>query len=146
MNQDLGLQSGQTSFGQNSRGGQPGDASGGYKIPAEVAQMYPELVELIKNAASMNDDERQYWFSILPIMNPQQIEKLKTILLDEKNKLATLDEEYARELKSINDKHVVEWQDFQRKKDMQQRRASESADEETEQGAEEQLLKKLDDL
>src|SRR5690606_22669551 len=50
-----------------------------YSIPKFVKENYGDLVELIKSTESMDDQEREYWFQILPIMSKEQVEKLKNI-------------------------------------------------------------------
>jgi len=35
-----------------------------FEIPETVKQQFPDLVPLIIQTESMNDDERQYWFQI----------------------------------------------------------------------------------
>jgi hypothetical protein len=70
------------------------DPSSKFDIPASVRQKYPELIELIMITKSMDDKERQYWFHILPVMNQEQVDKLNTILNNEKNKLAEIKDKY----------------------------------------------------
>ena len=65
-----------------------------FEIPETVRAQYPDLVPLILETESMNDDERRYWFQILPIMTPEQVLKLRDILANEKKQLfqETLDQ------------------------------------------------------
>lgn len=117
-----------------------------FDIPDTVKQQYPDLIPLILQTESMNDDERQYWFQILPIMTDEQVGKLREILMNEKNQLASLDKEYEQELKRINDKHVSEWKEFEAKEKRQKLQTAESVAQKTEQAQEEDLLKKLQGL
>lgn len=132
--------------------GTTGSSTGGpglfekFDIPDTVKQQYPDLIPLILQTESMNDDERQYWFQILPIMTDEQIGKLREILMNEKNQLASLDKEYEQELKRINDKHVSEWKEFEAKEKRQKLQTAESVAQKTEQQQEEDLLKKLQGL
>ena len=64
-------------------------------IPPEVAEKFPELVELIKGSKSMNTEERQYWVDVLPIMSEDQIKNLYGILDNEKKQLAEAAQTYA---------------------------------------------------
>jgi len=117
-----------------------------YVIPDEVMQKYPDLVELIKQTASMAFDERQYWFHVLPIMNPEQVERLRQILVQEKEQLKKLDAKYDAELKALNEKHVIEWQDFQRKKKQEELSTAEAKAESEEHTTEQALLNRLGDV
>ncbi|KKP37044.1 hypothetical protein A2483_05765 [Candidatus Peregrinibacteria bacterium RIFOXYC2_FULL_33_13] len=117
-----------------------------FKITADVKAKFGDLIELILGTESMNDDERQYWFNILPIMTPDQIEKLKKILIHEKEQLSELDKKYAEELSSINSNHASEWDAFKAKEKRDQIKKMEHADEEDEKNAQEQLLNRLDEI
>ena len=86
-----------------------------YSVPTMVQQKFPDLVDLIKATESMNDDERDYWFQILPIMTEDQISKFREILLNEKMQLQKLDREYEQELSKLNEKHMIEWKEFETK-------------------------------
>ena len=63
-------------------------------IPADVASKFGPLIELIKGSESMNNEERQYWVNILPIMTPEQLKNLEDILGNEKKQLAAIDAKY----------------------------------------------------
>ncbi|OIP80364.1 hypothetical protein COW94_04975 [Candidatus Peregrinibacteria bacterium CG22_combo_CG10-13_8_21_14_all_44_10] len=117
-----------------------------YNISDEVKAKYPQLVELIKATESMTDAEKIYWFQILPIMTDEQVDKLKKILTKEKEQLTKLDSEYEKELKRINDKHLIEWKDFETKKSREMRQREEAAADDEEAKAEEDILSKLNDV
>lgn len=117
-----------------------------FHIPKAVRDEHPELIPLILQTESMDDEEREYWFQILPIMTADQIDNFKNILVVEKQQLAKLDEEYEAELAKINEKHLQEWQDFESKQGRTERKQQEKAHEAEESSAEEELLKKLQDL
>jgi hypothetical protein len=117
-----------------------------YSIPKFVKDTYPQLVELIKSTESMDDQEREYWFQILPIMNKDQVEKLKNILTTEKDQLAALDQEYEQELNRLNEKHLLEWKEFESKEKTKAIREAEAANEQDEKQLEEDLLSKLNQL
>lgn len=74
---------------------------------------YPELIKLILATESMDDEERQYWFDIMPSMNDSQVDRLFNILETERRKLEELELKYQEEIKSLNEKHLIEWQEFQ---------------------------------
>lgn len=117
-----------------------------FEIPESVRTKYADLIPLVLQTESMNDDERQYWFQILPIMTDEQVSKLREILENEKKQLSQLDHEYQEELKRINDKHVSEWKAFQIEEKRKQREEAEAAAKHTEESTQEELLKNLHQL
>ena len=84
-----------------------------FTISDELQAKYPELVTLIIATESMDNDERQYWFDIMPSMTDAQIDRLYDILETEKKKLQELEVKYQKEIKSLNEKHLIEWQEMQ---------------------------------
>jgi len=93
MSQDSTQQTGQSDDGTSSSNNPQVDDSR-FDIPQVVREKYADLLELIIATKSMDDKERQYWFHILPVMNEQQVEKLRGILENEKKKLAEIDSKY----------------------------------------------------
>lgn len=87
-----------------------------FTIADDIHSKYSELIKLILNTESMDDDERQYWFDIMPSMTDSQVDRLYNILETEKKKLEELEVKYQKEIKSLNEKHLIEWQEFQIKK------------------------------
>lgn len=63
---------------------------------------------------SMNEEERLYWLDILPSMNESQIERLMNILLNEHRKLRDLEIKYQNVIRALNEKHLLEWEAFQK--------------------------------
>ena len=116
------------------------------RIPAEVAQKYPNLEALILKTESMTQEERDYWFQILPIMTDEQIQKLLGILVHEEEQLAKLDDQYESELSKLNDKHLLEWKEEEAREQREAREKAEQAAEAEEQAAEADLLGQLDQL
>ncbi len=117
-----------------------------FDISPAVMQQHGELVKLVLATESMNDEEREYWFQILPIMTDEQVQNLRDILVNEKQQLAQLDQEYEQELNRLNEKHMVEWKEFEAKEKRRSLEAAEQAEEEKESAAEEELLKQLEEL
>lgn len=117
-----------------------------YDIPTAVLEQHKDLVDLIKQTKSMNDKERQYWFHILPAMNEKQVEKLRAILINEKDKLAQIDDKYGKKLKDIQQQRSAEWESGQYKEKLSLIRNQEDSAEADEQAQEEALLKELDNL
>jgi hypothetical protein len=114
-----------------------------FQINDEIQANYHELVNLILETESMDDDEKQYWFDIMPSMTDSQIDRLFNILDTEKKKLQALDEKYQKEIKSLNEKHLIEWQEFQMKDSKQKIKAAQSKEKEEDA---DDVLKMLNDL
>jgi hypothetical protein len=72
------------------------------------------LIALIDGCESMDDNERQYWKDTLPSMKDVEISRLTEVLTNEKEKLAEVERKYQEEIKTLNEKHLIEWQEFQR--------------------------------
>jgi len=117
-----------------------------FAIPKMVREKYPDLIELIKVTESMDDQERQYWFQIMPVMTPEQIEKFRNILVTEKQQLANLDKEYEDELNKLNEKHLLEWKEFETKEKSKAIKEAEAKSSEEEKKMEEDLLAKLSNV
>ncbi len=86
-----------------------------FYLSEEIQAQYPELIKLILATESMDDEERQYWFDIMPSMNDNQVDRLFNILETERRKLEELESKYQEEIKALNEKHLIEWQEFQMK-------------------------------
>lgn len=117
-----------------------------YAVPDLVKQKFPDLIQLIKETESMNDEERDYWFQILPIMTEEQIQKFRDILLNEKSQLSKLDKEYESELTKLNEKHMIEWKEFESKEKRKALTEAEKAANVKEQATEEELLSRLSNI
>lgn len=117
-----------------------------FAIPKMVQEKYPDLVELVKTTESMDDEEREYWFQILPVMTDEQVEKFKSILVTEKQQLSDLDHEYEDELNRLNEKHLLEWKEFENKEKSKAIKEAEAADQAQQKQMEEELLAKLSDV
>ena len=73
----------------------------------------PSLVQLILNTESMDAQEKQYWFDIFPSMTESQKDRLFDILETERVKLQELETRYQEGIKQLNEKHLIQWQEFQ---------------------------------
>lgn len=113
-----------------------------FYITDEMQAQFPELIKLVLATESMDDEERQYWFDILPSMNDSQVDRLFNILETERKKLEELESKYQDEIKALNEKHLIEWQDFQMKDSKQKIKAQEDQDEEDP----DEVLKMLNNL
>lgn len=114
-----------------------------FHVSDEIQANYSELVKLVLETESMDDDEKQYWFDIMPSMTDSQIDRLFNILDTEKKKLEALDEKYQKEIKKLNEKHLIEWQEFQMKDSKQKIKAAQAKEKDEDA---EDVLKMLNDL
>lgn len=143
MTEDKTQQSGQTS----SDGDTPlHPRASEFDIPKFVQKKYAGLINLIMETKSMDDKERQYWFHILPIMSEKQVEKLRAILNKEKSKLSTIDSNYNNKMKALQEEKVNRWEQGEIKEKFADIKKKEQTYEEQEKAAEEELLKKLEDI
>lgn len=114
-----------------------------YSVPATVREKFPDLVALLIKTESMNTEEREYWFQVLPIMSDDQIVKLRTILVNERDQLKKIDQEYNDEIGKINQAHKSEWNAFEAQEKRKILLDTEKKHEESEAAEEEALLQKL---
>lgn len=115
-------------------------------IPEELKEKHGELIEMILKTESMDDDERQYWVDLMPVMTDEQIKNLFDILDNERKKLAEIDEFYNRKADDIEAEEKAEQMIEQRKAKMSELENAEIKEEEEEKALEEQLLSELENL
>ncbi|MDD5102964.1 MAG: hypothetical protein PHX93_01035 [Candidatus Peribacteraceae bacterium] len=115
----------------------------GVQIPDELKKKYPALTGLILQSESMNDEERQYWVNILPVMTPEQIQNLNDILVNEKQQLAAIDRKYAKEIERIGETQLLQQVDEERRKRREQRSQSEQHARQEEDAHAEEILGKI---
>ena len=99
-----------------------------FTVLDEIQSEYGELVKLVLNTESMDNSEKQYWFDILPSMTEDQINRLFDILETERRKLEELEVKYQEEIKNLNEKHLIEWQEFQSQESRKKIKEAESKD------------------
>jgi hypothetical protein len=117
-----------------------------FGIPEDFLKTKPALIELILQTESMKEDEKRYWFQLLPIMNEEQIQKLEGILQNEKDQLAALDAKYANEISNLNDKHLIQWKTEEAARKRKELEAKESATESGEASKEADILKQINEI
>ena len=122
-----------------------GQQAAGLQIPAEVAQKFGDLLEMIKKSESMNDEERQYWINILPIMTPDQVQNLRDILDNEHKQLAAIDSKYQTEIEKIGDAEVIRQTEEERRARREQRSNAEASHREQEERSADDILKQIEE-
>ncbi|MBU0766380.1 hypothetical protein KKF55_01160 [Patescibacteria group bacterium] len=113
-------------------------------IPDETKKKFPDIIKLIVSSESMNDEERQYWINILPVMTPDQLSSLKDILDTEKKQLAAIDKKYAKEIETIGTKKLVEKTETERRKRRLGRREKETESQTQDTEVADDLLKQIE--
>jgi hypothetical protein len=84
-----------------------------YTIPSEFIEDTPDLIVLILQSRSIDTpEEKQNWFNLLPMMNTEQVEKLRAILIKEKTKLAEIEAKYEEKKQEIKQKYLTKWQEM----------------------------------
>ena len=64
-----------------------------------------ELINLIMQTKSIDDNEKQWWIDRLPSLSLSTKDRLKDILLIEKNKLEEIEKEYNENILELNKKN-----------------------------------------
>lgn len=83
------------------------DDAKNYAIPENFLENDPKLMEMILRSRSIDTKkEKQNWFNLLPIMNDEQMGKLRDILDREKSKLKEIEEKYEKKKQKIKEKYL----------------------------------------
>ncbi len=124
--------------------GQTGSDDSGLKVLPETERAFPEIIALIRQSQSMNDEERQYWVDILPVMTPEQVDQLRDILTNERDQLAAIDAKYAQELNKAGAPQAIRQMEEARRTKRAERSAKEEAARNEEEQKAEELLDALE--
>ena len=83
-----------------------------YVIPDDFLVNSPELIVLVLNSKSIdNKEEKQSRFNLLPLMTQEQVEKLRDILVREKQKLEEIEKKYEQKKSDIKSQYVQKRQE-----------------------------------
>lgn len=115
-------------------------------IPPEVQEKFGPLLVLIQDSESMNNEERQYWINILPIMTPEQLKNLEDILTSEKQQLAAIDAKYSKEGSAVPDAARIQSMEQKIREQKESRRRKEEEDLKNETSKEEDILSQIQSL
>ncbi len=99
-----------------------------FTVLDEIQAKYLELIELVLWSESIDNNEKQYWFDILPSMTNEQIDRLFNILMTERRQLEELNVKYQEEIKNLNEKHLIQWQSLQSQKTKEKIQQAEKTD------------------
>jgi hypothetical protein len=115
-------------------------------IPEDVRKKFSELIGFIQNSQSMNDEERQYWVDVLPIMSDDQIANLKSILDNEKKQMKEADRQYENDMQKEVKAFSIEFDEIKYKEKKRILRQEEMKEEKNEEKNEEAILAELSKL
>lgn len=115
-----------------------------FTIPDEFLTTMPDLIMLVLNSKSMDAaEEKQSWFNLLPMMNKEQIDKLRDILTREKQKLAEIEQKYEQKKDELKNKYTQKWEDMVYTKRMDEIKKEEAIHEQKEDQEADNLLTQL---
>lgn len=115
-----------------------------FKIPVKYLQEQPDLVVLVLESKSLSQPvEKQNWFDLMEIMNPEQVDKLRDILTREKQKIAEIEEKYEAKKQEIKAKYQNRFEIYTTNARMQRIKATEQSQREQEMEDADTLLDNL---
>jgi len=115
-----------------------------YVIPDDFLVNSPELIVLVLNSKSIdNKEEKQSRFNLLPLMTQEQVEKLRDILVREKQKLEEIEKKYEQKKSDIKSQYVQKRQEEWYKNQMVQIQQKEEAHQEKQEQEAESLLTQI---
>jgi hypothetical protein len=115
-----------------------------FTIPDEFLTTMPEIIILIFNSKSMDtQEEKQSWFNLLPMMNKDQIDKLRDILTREKQKLLEIEQKYEQKKGELKDKYTQKWEDMVYAKKIEEIKKKEAQHEEIDNKQADDLLTQI---
>lgn len=115
-----------------------------YTIPDQFIEKKSDLVSLVLRSKSIDtQQQKQDWFTLLPLMNDEQIAKLEDILAREKAKLDEIEKKYEDKKVEIKKKYLMKWQQMWYAKKMENIKQAENQIEEKEDKEAEALLDQI---
>lgn len=122
------------------------NATIGLQIPEETQKQFGEIIAMIQESPSMNQDERQYWIDALPVMTPDQVANLKNILENEKKQIQEVNKNYQQGLQKEGEKLKSTFDEAAYLEKRRLRQEAEKAHEAEEQLQEAEILKQIQQL
>jgi hypothetical protein len=102
-------------IGSMAHAGQITSNGSTFTVEESVQQKHPEIVPLILNSQSLDNEGKQQWLNLIPHMTEEKIEKLSKILVLEKNQLSENTVVASADIAATNQKHLKEWQELHTK-------------------------------
>jgi len=120
------------------------DVAMSYNIPDDMIVTNPDLVVLVLESKSISDQkEKQSWFDLYPLMNQEQLDKLRDILTREKQKLAEIEAKYQQRQEEIKRKYEATYASWAYQKQQDKIRDSEIISRQQEQMEADSLLDQI---
>lgn len=115
-----------------------------FNIPDSFLEKESDLVALVLKSKSLaKKEEKQSWFNLVPMMNQDQVKKLRDILTREKNKIAEIEAKYEKKKEEIKEKYQSRFDAMEYNKKMEKMKDKEEDIREKEVEEAESLLKNL---
>ena len=115
-----------------------------FTIPDDFLTTMSDLIVLILNSKSMDtNEEKQSWFTLLPMMNKEQIDKLRDILTREKQKLLEIEQKYEQKKDELKTKYTQKRENVVYSKKIQTIQQNEAEHEKIDEQQAENLLSQL---
>lgn len=115
-----------------------------YDIPVEYIQNMTDLITLVLNSRTINvKEEKQSWFSLLPVMNNDQLSRLREILDTEKKKFDELQQNYEDKKVDIKKKYLMKWNQVNQSMALQKAKEEEAIAQSQDHAVADNLLKWL---
>lgn len=115
-----------------------------FSIPSDMLQDNADLVVLVLESKSISEaKEKQSWFDLYPLMNQEQIDKLRDILTREKEKLAEIEARYQAKQEEIKRKYEETYASWAYQQQQDKIRDSEIASRQQEEVEADALLSQL---
>ncbi|HMS90677.1 MAG TPA: hypothetical protein PKC87_00440 [Candidatus Absconditabacterales bacterium] len=115
-----------------------------FTIPDEFLTTMSDLIILVLYSKSMDSaEEKQSWFNLLPMMNAEQIDKLRDILTREKQKLEEIEQKYEQKKDELKNKYTQKREDMVYSKRMEQIKQQEAEHDKIENQQADNLLNQL---
>ena len=115
-----------------------------YNIPDDMLEENADLVVLVLESKSISDQkEKQSWFDLYSLMNQEQIDKLRDILIREKQKLAEIEAKYQAKQEEIKRKYEETYASWAYQQQQDRIRDSEKASREQEEVEADALLNQI---
>lgn len=102
------------------------DIAQSFDIPDDFLEKNHDLVILVLNSRSLaKNEEKQSWFNLVPVMNEDQINKLRGILEKEKEKIEEIENKYEQKKQEIKKKYQEKFDAVNYNKKMERMRDKE---------------------
>ena len=113
-------------------------------LQQETVEQYPDIIQMVFQTPSLVFDEKKYWLQLLPLMAEEHVERLRTILLTERQKLAEINARYEQGVSALEQAARPSQEELMKKRE--EIRAKEEAAAHHENADENQLMQQLEEV